>query len=70
MGFRRRFEFGLAWRTALLVGALWLLNISLDTPDLRAGRVVAATTRTSMGTGLFAPTGTTCLCSSAVSSFG
>ena len=42
MGFRRRFEFGLAWRTALLVGALWLLNISLDTPDLRAGRVVAA----------------------------
>ena len=42
MGFRRRFEFGLAWRTALLVGALWLLNISLGTPDLRAGRVVAA----------------------------
>jgi signal transduction histidine kinase len=42
MGFRRRFEFGLAWRTVLLVGALWLLNVSLNTPDLRAGRIVAA----------------------------
>jgi nitrogen fixation/metabolism regulation signal transduction histidine kinase len=42
MGFRRRFEFGLAWRTLLLVGAIWLLTKALATPDLRAARLVAA----------------------------
>ena len=42
MGFRRRFEFGLAWRTAVLVAAIWLLAQALSTPDLRAARIVAA----------------------------
>jgi two-component system nitrogen regulation sensor histidine kinase NtrY len=41
MAFRRRFEFGLAWRTLLLAAALWLFSVSLNTPDLRAGRIVA-----------------------------
>jgi signal transduction histidine kinase len=41
MGFRHRFEFGLAWRTLALASALWLLSLSFATPDLRAGRVVA-----------------------------
>ena len=41
MGFRRRFEFGLAWRTAVLLGASWLFSVSLNVPDLRAGRAVA-----------------------------
>jgi nitrogen fixation/metabolism regulation signal transduction histidine kinase len=41
MDFRRRFEFGLAWRTLALLGAAWLFSVSLNTPDLRAGRVVA-----------------------------
>jgi two-component system, NtrC family, nitrogen regulation sensor histidine kinase NtrY len=41
MDFRRRFEFGLAWRTLALVGALALLTLSLSAPDLRAGRLVA-----------------------------
>jgi two-component system, NtrC family, nitrogen regulation sensor histidine kinase NtrY len=41
MAFRRRFEFGLAWRTIVLAAALWLFAISLDMPDLRAGRIVA-----------------------------
>src|SRR5688500_9038502 len=41
-GFRRRFEFGLAWRTLLLIGAIWLLAWALATPDLRAARLVAA----------------------------
>jgi len=41
MGFRHRFEFGLAWRTIALGAALWLFLIALDTPDLRAGRIVA-----------------------------
>ncbi|HJS41734.1 MAG TPA: ATP-binding protein [Sphingomicrobium sp.] len=39
--FRRRFEFGLAWRTTLLVAAIWLLAEALKTPDLRAARLVA-----------------------------
>jgi nitrogen fixation/metabolism regulation signal transduction histidine kinase len=42
MGFRRRFEFGLAWRTLLLVAALWLFSIALNTEGVRAGRIVAA----------------------------
>jgi len=42
MDFRRRFEFGLTWRTAVLVAALWLLYTAIHTPDLRAGRIVAA----------------------------
>ena len=42
MDFRRKFEFGLAWRTIVLIGALWVLSITLNTPDLRAGRIVAA----------------------------
>ncbi|MFL6752970.1 MAG: sensor histidine kinase [Sphingomicrobium sp.] len=41
MDFRRKFEFGLAWRTLVLVGSLWLFSISLNAPDLRAARVVA-----------------------------
>lgn len=41
MAFRHRFEFGLAWRTVMLAGSLWLLSLSFATPDLRAGRVVA-----------------------------
>ena len=41
MDFRRRFEFGLAWRTALLVACVWLFIQAIDTPDLRAGRIVA-----------------------------
>ena len=42
MGFRRRFEFGLAWRTLVLMLAIWLFVHSLSVPDLRAGRLVAA----------------------------
>jgi len=42
MGFRHKFEFGLAWRTLILVLAIWLLAQALSTPDLRAARIVAA----------------------------
>ncbi|HEX6740830.1 MAG TPA: PAS domain-containing sensor histidine kinase [Sphingomicrobium sp.] len=42
MDFRRKFEFGLAWRTAVLVACVWLFIQTLDAPDLRAGRIVAA----------------------------
>lgn len=42
MDFRRKFEFGLAWRTALLVACVWLFIQALNAPDLRAGRIVAA----------------------------
>lgn len=42
MDFRRKFEFGLAWRTMILVLCVWLFSQSLDNPDLRAGRIVAA----------------------------
>lgn len=42
MGFRRRFEFGLAWRTLVLMLAIWLFMLALSVPDLRAARVVAA----------------------------
>ena len=41
MAFRRRFEFGLAWRTITLGAALWLLVLAIDTPGLRAARIVA-----------------------------
>jgi two-component system nitrogen regulation sensor histidine kinase NtrY len=41
-GFRRRFEFGLAWRTLALIGAIWLLAEAMRTPDLAAARLVAA----------------------------
>ncbi|HEU5482892.1 MAG TPA: PAS domain-containing protein, partial [Sphingomicrobium sp.] len=41
MDFRRRFEFGLAWRTLALLGAAWLFSFSLNVPDLRAARIVA-----------------------------
>jgi two-component system nitrogen regulation sensor histidine kinase NtrY len=41
-GFRRRFEFGLAWRTLALIGAIWLLAEAIRTPDLAAARLVAA----------------------------
>ena len=41
MDFRRKFEFGLAWRTAVLVACVWLFIQTLDSPDLRAGRIVA-----------------------------
>jgi two-component system nitrogen regulation sensor histidine kinase NtrY len=40
-GFRRRFEFGLAWRTAVLIAAIALLAEAMTTPDLRAARLVA-----------------------------
>ena len=42
LGFRRRFEFGLAWRTVALVAAVLLLVEAFRVPDLRAGRIVAA----------------------------
>lgn len=42
MGFRRRFEFGLAWRTLLMLAAIWLLTKAVAAPDLRAARIVAA----------------------------
>jgi two-component system nitrogen regulation sensor histidine kinase NtrY len=41
MAFRRRFEFGLAWRTLLLVATIWLLAEAISTPGLRAARLVA-----------------------------
>ena len=37
MDFRRRFEFGLAWRTLVLIAAVWLFTKALRRPDLRAG---------------------------------
>lgn len=41
MAFRRSFEFGLAWRTILLVLALLLLVLAFATPGLRAARILA-----------------------------
>jgi two-component system, NtrC family, nitrogen regulation sensor histidine kinase NtrY len=41
MDFRRKFEFGLAWRTVLLVGAIGLVGVALSTPGVRAGLIVA-----------------------------
>jgi two-component system, NtrC family, nitrogen regulation sensor histidine kinase NtrY len=41
MDFRRKFEFGLAWRTVVLVGAIALVGLALSTPGVRAGLIVA-----------------------------
>src|SRR5579884_1165087 len=41
MDFRRKFEFGLAWRTLLLVGAIALVGLAFSTPGVRAGLLVA-----------------------------
>mgnify|MGYP003574949131 CR=1 FL=1 len=41
MGFKHRFEFGLAWRTLVLVATIWLLAKAFAIPDLRAARLVA-----------------------------
>ena len=42
MDFRRKFEFGLAWRTILLIAAILLVVTAAQTPGVRAGLVVAA----------------------------
>jgi two-component system, NtrC family, nitrogen regulation sensor histidine kinase NtrY len=42
MDFRRKFEFGLTWRTILLIGAILLVVKAVQTPGVRAGLVVAA----------------------------
>ena len=42
MDFRRKFEFGLAWRTLLLIAAILLIAKAATTPGIRAGIVVAA----------------------------
>jgi signal transduction histidine kinase len=42
MDFRRRFEFGLAWRTAVFVAAVLLVAKAAATPGVRAGLIVAA----------------------------
>src|SRR6476469_9139008 len=42
MDFRRKFEFGLAWRTIVLIGAILLVAKAATTPGVRAGLVVAA----------------------------
>jgi nitrogen fixation/metabolism regulation signal transduction histidine kinase len=41
MDFRRKFEFGLAWRTILFIAAVLLVIKAAETPGLRAGVVVA-----------------------------
>jgi signal transduction histidine kinase len=41
MDFRRKFEFGLAWRTVLLIGAILLVAKAISTPGVRAGLIVA-----------------------------
>ena len=42
MDFRRKFEFGLAWRTLLLIGSILLIAKAATTPGVRAGLIVAA----------------------------
>jgi signal transduction histidine kinase len=42
MDFRRKFEFGLAWRTILFVAAILLVIRAIGSPGVRAGLVVAA----------------------------
>ena len=41
MDFRRKFEFGLAWRTTLFVGVTLLVIKAAETPGVRAGLIVA-----------------------------
>ena len=41
MDFRRKFEFGLAWRTILFVGAILVVIKAATTPGVRAGLAVA-----------------------------
>src|SRR3954453_14520462 len=41
MDFRRKFEFGLAWRTILLIGSILLIAKAATTPGVRAGLIVA-----------------------------
>jgi len=41
MDFRRKFEFGLAWRTLLLIAAILLIAKAATTPGIRAGIIVA-----------------------------
>ena len=41
MDFRRRFEFGLAWRTFILIAAILLIAKAATTPGVRAGLIVA-----------------------------
>lgn len=40
MDFRRKFEFGLAWRTLLLAGAIVVVVKAASTPGVRAGLIV------------------------------
>ncbi|MFL6754162.1 MAG: sensor histidine kinase [Sphingomicrobium sp.] len=42
MDFKRKFEFGLAWRTLLIIAAILLIAKAATTPGVRAGLVVAA----------------------------
>jgi signal transduction histidine kinase len=42
MDFKRKFEFGLAWRTIVFVAAILLVIKAMETPDVRAGLIVAA----------------------------
>ena len=42
MDFRRKFEFGLAWRTLLFMAAILLIAKAATTPGIRAGIIVAA----------------------------
>ncbi len=41
MGFSRRFEWGLAWRAVILLGAFALFVAAITAPGLAAGRIVA-----------------------------
>jgi hypothetical protein len=41
MDFRRKFEFGLAWRTLAIVASILLVAKAIATPGLRAGLVLA-----------------------------
>ena len=41
MDFRRKFEFGLAWRTILFIGAILVVIKAATTPGVRAGLAVA-----------------------------
>ncbi|HEY8433325.1 MAG TPA: ATP-binding protein [Sphingomicrobium sp.] len=41
MDFRRKFEFGLAWRTIVFVAAVLVVIKAIETPGVRAGLIVA-----------------------------